>query len=93
MVCIGAYRSIILWMHSCLGKILTIEKLRKRGKIVVDRCHISKNCGEMVDHPLLHCDLAKELWLLALNLFGMHILMPWTVIDVFAYVGKEIYLS
>lgn len=78
---------------AALCKILTIEKLRKRGKIGVDRCCIRTNCGEMVDRPLLHCDLVKELWLLALNLFGMHSFMPQTMIDVFANVGKEIYSS
>jgi hypothetical protein len=67
--------------------------LRKRGKIVVDRCCICKNCGEMVDHPLLHCNLVKELWPLALNLFGMHSLMPHAMIDVFENVGEEIYSS
>jgi hypothetical protein len=42
-----------------LCKILTIEKLR-RGKIIVDRCHICKNCGELVSHILFYIAIWPE---------------------------------
>lgn len=37
----------------------------------------------MLDHLLLHCVVARELASLALTLFGVHLVMPWTVIEVF----------
>ena len=44
-----------------LGKLLTIENLRKRNLIIVDWCCLCKQSGESVDHLLLHCSMAREL--------------------------------
>jgi hypothetical protein len=41
-----------------LGKILTVDNLRKRHVIVIDRCCMCKKNGESVDHLILHCDAA-----------------------------------
>jgi hypothetical protein len=41
-----------------LGKILTLNNLKKRHVILVDRCCMCKRKGESVDHLLLHCDVA-----------------------------------
>ena len=59
------------WSAS-LGKILTTNNLRKRGVLVLDWCYMCKNCGELVDHLLLHCPIACELWSLVFCLFGIH---------------------
>jgi hypothetical protein len=45
-----------------LGKILTVDNLKKRRVIVIDRCCMCKKNGEFVDHLLLHCDAACILW-------------------------------
>ena len=42
------------WSAS-LGKILTIDNLRKRRIIVLNWCYMCKRCGESMDHLLLHC--------------------------------------
>ena len=42
-----------------------------------------KNCGESVDHLLIHCPIACELWLLVFCLFGIHWVMPQKVIELF----------
>ena len=55
-----------------LGKILTIDNLRKRRVIVLDWHYMCKRCGESVDHLLLHCSIAWELWSLVFCLFGIH---------------------
>jgi hypothetical protein len=39
-------------------KILTLDNLRKRQVIVVNRCCLCKRNGESVDHILIHCEIA-----------------------------------
>jgi hypothetical protein len=38
-----------------LGKILTVDNLRKRNIIVMEWCYICKTFGESIDHLFLHC--------------------------------------
>lgn len=54
-----------------LGRILTVDNLIKRKVIIVDWCCMCKRTGETVDHILLHCDVARELWLFVFSLFGV----------------------
>jgi hypothetical protein len=68
---------------AALGKILTVDNLRKRKIIIVGRCYLCKRDGESVDH-LLHCDVASTLWNHVLSWFGMSWVMPRIVIDLFA---------
>ena len=42
-----------------------------------------KRCGESVDYLLLHCPMSCELWSLVFYLFGIHWVMPHTVIELF----------
>ena len=70
------------WSAS-LGKILTTNNLRKRRVLVLDWCYMRKSCGESVDHLLLHCPIACELWSLVFCLFGIHWVMPHKVIELF----------
>ncbi|KAK9995838.1 hypothetical protein SO802_020524 [Lithocarpus litseifolius] len=76
------------WSAS-LGKILTTDNLRKRRVIVLDWCYMCKGCGESVDHLLLHCPIAWELWSLVFCLFGVQWVMPYSVLELFeAWQGK-----
>ena len=59
------------WFAS-LGKILATDNLCKRCVLVLDWCYMCKRCGESVDHLLLHCPIAWELWSLVFCLFGIH---------------------
>ena len=43
-----------------------------------------KKWGEFMDHLLLYCPIALELWTMAFSLFGLHWAMPKRVIDMFA---------
>ena len=45
-----------------LGKILTIENLQYKGVAIVDWCYMCKTSEESVNHLLLHCPIAYELW-------------------------------
>ena len=44
-----------------------------------------KKCGETVDHLLLHCPIALELWNVVFCLFGLHWVMPMIVIHMFMF--------
>jgi hypothetical protein len=53
-----------------LGKIWTLDNLRKRNIIVMEWCYRCKTCGESIDHLFLHCIVATELWSMLLQLFN-----------------------
>ena len=74
--------AFFLW-SAALGRILTADNLRCRGIILVSWCYMCKADGESVDHLLLHCSYAKELWDMIFVFFGIHWVMPRHVIDLF----------
>ncbi len=54
-----------------------------KSNILVSWCCMCKADGESVDHLLLHCPYAKELWDMIFALFGIQWVMPKRVIDEF----------
>jgi hypothetical protein len=73
-----------------LGRILTIDNLRKRKVLIIDWCCMCKTNGESVNHLLLHCPIAQDLWNLVFILFGISWVMPRGVEDLFAcWSGKR----
>jgi len=66
------------------GKILTLDNLRKKRVIVIDRCCMCKMNGESVDHLLLHCEVARALWIAIFSRFSLSWVMPLRVVDLFA---------
>jgi hypothetical protein len=77
-------RAAFFAWSAALGKILTVDNLRKRHIIIVDKCCLCKRDGESVDHLLIHCDVVSTLWNAIFNRFGMPWVMPRRVIDLFA---------
>ena len=69
---------------TALGKILTTNNLWKRHIAVLERCFMCKRCGESVDHLLLHCPIAYDLWSMVFCLFGIHWVMLYKVSEVLA---------
>ena len=69
---------------AALGKILTIDNLRHQRLILLDWCCICKRVGESVDHLLLHCSLACELWSMVFGLLGVQWVLPRSVMDLLA---------
>ncbi|KAG6705367.1 hypothetical protein I3842_07G176000 [Carya illinoinensis] len=70
--------SFFVWTAS-LGRILTIDNLRKRRIIITEWCCMCKGGGESVDHLLLHCDTVGTLWNEVFTRLDMAWVMPKTV--------------
>jgi len=68
------------WTAS-LGKILTMDNLLKRHIVVLEWHYMCKRCGESVDHLLLHCPIAYEMWSMVFCLFDIIWVMPQMVMD------------
>jgi hypothetical protein len=77
-------RAAFFTWSAALGRILTLDNLRKRHIIIVDRCCLCKRDGESVDHILLHCDLASTLWNNIFSRFGISWVMPRSVLELVA---------
>ncbi|XP_042983287.1 uncharacterized protein LOC122312690 [Carya illinoinensis] len=67
--------AFFVWI-AAFEKVLTIDNLRRRGLIIVDRCCLCKNSGEIVDHLLLHCDFARDAWNHLFSRMGL----AWTML-------------
>jgi hypothetical protein len=76
-------RAAFFGRSMALDKILTLNNLRKRHVIVIDRCHLCKKSSESVDH-LLHCDVGSTLWSSLFSHFRLSWVMPRRVIDLLA---------
>jgi hypothetical protein len=72
------------WM-AVRSKTPTIDNLRRRGMIVVNRCWLCELDGESVDHLLLHCGAANALWNAIFSWFGLCWVMPRLVRESFTY--------
>jgi hypothetical protein len=66
------------------SKIPTIDNLRRRGMIVVNRCWLCELDGESMDHLLLHCRVANALRNVIFSQFGLYWVMPGSVRELFA---------
>jgi hypothetical protein len=77
-------RVIFFAWSVAMGKILTLDNLRKRHVIVMNRCCMCKRSKDTVDHLLLHCEVASALWSAIFGCFGMSWVMPRWVSELFA---------
>ena len=66
----GSPRVAFFSWTTALGKILTIDNLRKRHLVILEWCNMCKRCGESIDHLLLHCPFAFEMWSMVFCLLG-----------------------
>jgi hypothetical protein len=84
----GGLRLLRKWLFfawaAALGNILTLDNLRKRQIIVINRCCMCKKNEESVDHLLLHYEVACVLWNAIFGCFRLSWVMPRRVVDLFA---------
>ena len=66
------------------------DNLRLRGFVVVDLCVMCRCCGETVDHLLLYCEKAHQLWYFAFRSFGVSWVLPITLPNFFFRLGKHL---
>jgi hypothetical protein len=66
-----------------LGKIYTMDNLKKRYIIVVGRCCMCKRNGESVEYLLLHCEVANASWNVFFSQFELSLVMPRRVVDLY----------
>ena len=74
----------LCWKPSASGVFNYTDNLQKRIVVVLDWCCMCKKDGESIDHLLLHCHVARELWNMVFSLFGVHWVMPCHVVDLLA---------
>ena len=72
--------SFFIWCVAW-NKILTGDTLILRKLVLVDWCIMCRHCGEMIDHLLLHCEMAHRLWCFALKSFGLAWVIPRSIPD------------
>ncbi|RVW62493.1 putative ribonuclease H protein [Vitis vinifera] len=61
------------------GRVLTLDRLQKRGWQLPNRCYLCGMDEENVNHLLIHCTVASVLWGIVLGLFGVQWVFPETV--------------
>ena len=44
------------------GKVITLDKLKRRGRALANRCCLCKEDEETIDHLLIHCKITKMFW-------------------------------
>lgn len=72
--------AFFVWF-AALSKILMHDNLRKRNVIVIEWCCLCTKSWESIDHLLLHCEIAWNLWSCILILFGVEWVMSRTVLE------------
>nr|XP_023874114.1 uncharacterized protein LOC111986661 [Quercus suber] len=72
--------SFFVW-SAAWEKILTGDNLPDRGFDFVDWCIMCRCNGETVNHLLLHCDKAYQLWSWVFKSFGINWVLPCSVAD------------
>ncbi|KAJ9709030.1 hypothetical protein PVL29_000829 [Vitis rotundifolia] len=76
------------------GKILTLDRIQRRGWQLANCCFLCGCTEENVNHILVHCTVARTLWDIVLALVGVHWAFPEKVKEVLwswrgSFVGRK----
>ena len=80
--CVRPKLSFFVWEASW-GRVLTLDRLQKRGWALANRCFLCQTCEESIDHLLIHCEKTREVWMLLLSFFGVSWVFPLSVKETF----------
>ena len=85
--------SFFAW-EAAWGKVLTLDKLQRRGWHLPNRCFLCGCVEETIHHILLHCLAVRPLWEVILSLVGVSWVFPEDVKDMLlswkgSFVGKK----
>ncbi|KAL4185406.1 hypothetical protein AMTRI_Chr10g230540 [Amborella trichopoda] len=69
---------IFVWLAP-YNKILTVDNLIKRGKILPNICLLCKQDGKSKNHMLIHCPFVSILWHWLMNVIGVSFPLPHSV--------------
>jgi len=69
---------------------LTHDNLHSHHIMVVEWCCMWKKNKESIDHLLLHCDVARDIWSFFYSLFGVKWVMLRRVLDLLSSWGSSL---
>ncbi|RVW81059.1 hypothetical protein CK203_045380 [Vitis vinifera] len=72
-------RASFFGWEAAWNRLLTIDRLKRFGWNIPNRCFLCKNEEESIDHLLLFCEKARMLWYLTFSLFGVQWVMHSSV--------------
>ena len=75
-------KSAFFAWEAAWGKVLTLDRLQKRGWQLPNCCFLCGCEKETVNHILIHCTVARVLWDIVLGLFGAQWVFPETVKEI-----------
>ncbi|OVA03404.1 Reverse transcriptase zinc-binding domain [Macleaya cordata] len=64
---------------ACLLKLPTIDSLKRRGRVLANRCEMCGVTEETCNHLFLHCKVASELWAFVAYSFNISWCIPQSV--------------
>lgn len=74
--------SVLCWLVR-ERKTLTIDKLRRRGLVIVNGCSMCLNAEETSNHLFIHCRFARRVWSAIFRRFGVTWVMLCSISDLF----------
>ncbi|RVW99827.1 putative ribonuclease H protein [Vitis vinifera] len=72
-------RASFFGWEAAWNRLLTIDRLKRFGWNIPNRCFLCKNEESSIDHLLLFCEKARMLWYLTFSLFGVQWVMHSSV--------------
>jgi hypothetical protein len=75
---------LLINIHRPVGRILTLDNLRKMHVIVMEWCYMCRESRESVNHLMLHSKVARGSWELGFRLFRIEWVMLFRVAKLLA---------
>ena len=80
--CVPSKIGFIFAWETSWGKILTLDQLKRRGRVLANRYFLCEEDEETVDYLSVHCPKTKILWDLLLAIMGVNRAFPYSIREV-----------